>query len=175
VTAQRLRERGIARLIDVRTVEDAVLRAAVGSQAEWLRQLAEGRDDRPVVPNRSAKSSGTENTFSNDLTDINQIRAEIDEMARDGAAWLERKALVCRTVTIKVRYSDFSTITRSHTALPATRHADEIAARATMLLERSEAGRRPVRLLGVSVHNLSDPSAEPDRDPGLPISGPEEG
>jgi DNA polymerase-4 len=174
VTAQRLRERGITRLIDVRTVEDGVLRAAVGSQAEWLRQLAEGRDDRPVVPNRSAKSSGTENTFSNDLTDINQIRAEIDEMARDGAAWLERKALVCRTVTIKVRYSDFSTITRSHTALPATRHADEIAARATMLLERSEAGRRPVRLLGVSVHNLSDPSAEPDRDPGLPFSGPEE-
>ncbi|MCA1558952.1 MAG: DNA polymerase IV [Acidobacteria bacterium] len=174
VTAGRLRERGIARLIDVRTVDDAVLRAAVGSQADWLRQLADGHDDRPVVPNRSAKSSGTENTFSNDLTDLTQIRAEIDEMARDGAAWLERKGLVCRTVTIKVRYSDFSTITRSHTALPATRHADEIAARATMLLERSEAGRRPVRLLGVSVHNLMDPSAEPDGDPGLPFSGPDE-
>ena len=174
VTARRLRERGIARLIDVRTVEDAVLREAVGSQAEWLRQLAEGRDDRPVVPNRSAKSSGTENTFSNDLTDINQIRGEIDEMARDGAAWLERKALVCRTVTIKVRYSDFSTITRSHTALPATRHADEIAARAMMLLERTEAGRRPVRLLGVSVHNLSDPSVEPDGVPGLPFPRPDE-
>jgi DNA polymerase-4 len=158
VTARRLRERGIERLVDVRTVDPAVLREAVGSQADWLSQLACGIDERAVVPNRSAKSSGTENTFSHDLTDLDRIREEIDGMARDGAAWLERKSLVCRTVTIKVRYSDFQTITRSHTALPATSNADEIAARAIALLERTEAGHRPVRLLGVSVHNLIDPA-----------------
>ena len=76
-------------------------------------------------------------------------------MARDDAAWLERKLLTCRTVTIKVRYSDFTTVTRSHSQDPATRDADEIAARACALLERTDAGRRPVRLLGVSVHNFS--------------------
>ena len=168
VTAQRLREHGIERLIDVRAASDAVLREAVGSSADWLRHLADGIDDRPVVPNRSAKSSGTENTFSEDLQDIARIRAEIDEMARDGAAWLERKGLLCRTVTIKVRYSDFTTITRSHSKLPATRNADDIAARAVALLDRTEAATRAVRLLGASVHNLVDPAA-PDDGPALPL------
>ena len=168
VTAQRLRETGIERLIDVRAASDAVLREAVGSSADWLRHLADGIDDRPVVPNRSAKSSGTENTFSEDLQDIARIRAEIDEMARDGAAWLERKGLLCRTVTIKVRYSDFTTITRSHSKLPATRNADDIAARAVALLDRTEAATRAVRLLGASVHNLVDPAA-PDDGPALPL------
>ena len=74
-------------------------------------------------------------------------------MARDDAAWLERKGLSARTVTIKVRYDDFTTVTRSHTA-PPSRDADALAARAVSLLTRTEAGARPVRLLGVSVHNL---------------------
>jgi DNA polymerase-4 len=161
ITAERLRARGIERLVDVRTADPNVLREAVGSQTEWLRQLADGIDDRPVVPNRAAKSCGSENTFSQDLTDLDEIRSTIDQMARDAAEWLERKSLVCRTVTIKVRYSDFTTLTRSHSQ-PPTRSADEIAARAIALLDRTEAGRRPVRLLGVSVHNLVDPEEPPD-------------
>jgi DNA polymerase IV len=168
VTAQRLRERGIERLVDVRTIEPAVLREAVGSHAEWLRQLADGIDNRPVEPNQPAKSSGTENTFAEDLTSLADIRREIDEMARDAATWLERKLLYCRTVTIKVRYDDFTTITRSHSKNPPTRDADDIAARAVMLLERTEAGSRPVRLLGVSVHNLVDPDEPLERAP-LPL------
>ena len=158
VTAKRLRDRGIQRLVDVRTASAKVLQDAVGSHADWLRRLAEGIDDRPVEPDQSAKSAGTENTFAEDLTDAREIRKEIDEMARDGAAWLERKMLFCRTVTIKVRYSDFTTITRSHSSDPPTRDADDIAARAIALLDKTEAGERPVRLLGVSVHNLVDPS-----------------
>ena len=168
VTAGRLRERGIERLIDVRAADEAALRDAVGSQTEWLRQLAEGIDNRPVVPNRAAKSCGSENTFSQDLTDLGEIRSTIDKMARDDAAWLERKALVCRTVTIKVRYSDFATITRSHSQLPATRNPDALAARARALLDRTDAGQRPVRLLGVSVHNLIDPN-EPSTATSLPF------
>ncbi len=163
VTAQRLRERGIERLLDVRTAEAGVLREAVGSQSGWLLKLAHGIDDRPVTPHRETKSSGTENTFSSDLMDLTQIRAEIDGMARDGAAWLERKALLCRTVTIKVRYSDFTTVTRSHTRMPPSRDVEDIAARALALLEKTDAGRRPVRLLGVSVHNLVNPD-QPDED-----------
>ena len=168
VTAQRLRERGIERLVDVRTADQNVLRDAVGSGADWLRQLAEGIDDRPVEPHQEAKSSGTENTFSEDLTEIAEIRHELDEMARDGAAWLERKGLTCRTVTIKVRYSDFTTITRSHSQTTPTCDPDAIAARAIALLDRTEAGTRPVRLLGVSVHNLIDPE-EPREDLPLPL------
>jgi DNA polymerase-4 len=165
VTAARLRERGIERLVDVRAANPAVLREAVGSLTDWLRQLADGRDDRAVVPNRATKSCGTENTFVKDLTSLDEIRAAIDEMARETAAWLEKKALLCRTVTIKVRYSDFSTVTRSHSVTPATRDADDIAARARALLDRTEAGQRPVRLLGASVHNLVDP-AQPENEAG---------
>jgi DNA polymerase-4 len=168
VTAKRLRERGIDRLVDVRTADPAVLRETVGSQAEWLRQLADGVDERPVVADYAPKSAGSENTFSTDLTDPAQIRTAVDEMARHGASWLARKGLLCRTVTIKVRYADFTTITRSHSQLPATRDADEIAARAVALLDRTEAGRRPVRLLGASVHNLVDPS-DPREEPRLPF------
>jgi len=171
VTAQRLRERGIERLIDVRTADPSMLREAVGSQVDWLRQLADGIDDRPVVPNRATKSCGTENTFSTDLMDLAEIRSEIDEMARSTARWLERKGLTCRTVTIKVRYSDFTTITRSQSQSPATRDADEIAGRARALIDRTEAGQRAVRLLGVSVHNLVDPDEAVD-DGSLPFSQP---
>jgi DNA polymerase-4 len=153
VTARKLRAQGIDRLVDVRTADPAVLRAAVGSLAAWLRQAADGVDERPVAANRSAKSSGTENTYPQDLTDVGAIRAEIAEMAARAAGWLGRKSLRARTVTIKVRYADFTTITRSHTA-PATRDRAAIVARALQLLEKSEAGRVPVRLLGVSVCNL---------------------
>ena len=169
VTAQRLRDRGIERLVDVRTADPTVLREAVGSGAEWLKRLADGIDDRAVEPHHDPKSSGTENTFSQDLTDLDEIRREIDEMARDGAAWLKKRALLCRTVTIKVRYADFTTVTRSHTA-PPTQDADDIAQRAVALLAKTEAGTRPVRLLGASVHNLVDPDAFEDGEEGdLPL------
>ena len=168
MTAERLRERGIERLIDVRRIDPGVLREAVGSGADWLRQLAEGIDDRPVEPHHDPKSSGTENTFSEDLTELADIRREVEGMAREGASWLERRGLTCRTVTIKVRYSDFTTITRSHSRTPPTRDADDIALRAIALLDRTEAGQRPVRLLGVSVHNLIDP-AQPREGVPLPL------
>jgi DNA polymerase-4 len=155
VTARKLRAQGIERLVDIRTTDIRVLREAVGSLADWLRQLAAGVDDRPVVPHRDAKSSGSENTFADDLTDRNVIHAEIAEMAARVSAWLSRKTLFARTVTIKVRYSDFTTITRSHTAAP-TCATDEIVSRAVRLLDKTEAGVRPVRLLGVSVHNFGE-------------------
>ncbi len=171
VTARRLRARGIERLVDVRTVDADDLRETVGSLADWLRQLANGIDDRAVQPNRESKSSGSENTYPQDLTDPGVIRQETASMAADAVRWLIQKSLRARTITIKVRYSDFTTITRSHTAAP-TREETDLVARALQLLDRTEAGRRPVRLLGVSVHNfLGD--AEGGAEPGwLPFGGP---
>ncbi len=153
VTAKKLRARGIRRLVDVRSIEEQVLRDAVGSMADWLRQLANGIDERPVVAHYEPKSSGSENTYPEDLTDLDTIRREVEEMARHAVSWLERKQLFARTVTLKVRYSDFTTITRSRTGV-ATRDAAEVVDRALGLLEKTRAGERPIRLLGVSVHNL---------------------
>jgi DNA polymerase IV len=156
VTAARLRARGIERLVDVRTADPEVLRAAVGSMADWLQQLARGEDDRPVQPDRPSKSSSSECTYSEDLLDLERIREEIAGMARDNALWLGRKGIMARTVTIKVRYDDFTTITRSHSLAP-TSDPDEIVRRAVALLDKTEAGRRPVRLLGAGVYNLERP------------------
>ena len=155
VTARRLRARGVEKLVDIRRIDTNTLRQLVGKQADWLRRLSYGEDDRPVTPGRTAKSCGSENTFPQDLLDLDTIRAELDRMARRAAGWLERKVLCARTVTIKVRYADFTTITRSRTEPPPTRDADTVAARALSLLEKTEVGARPVRLLGVSVHNLT--------------------
>jgi len=169
VTARKLRARGIEKLVDVRSADPTVLRETVGSLAEWLQQLAQGEDDRPVVADYDPKSSGTENTFARDLTDSGEIRREIADMARDTARWLVRRERYARTVTIKVRYHDFTTITRSHSAEP-TRDEESIVARAVALLEKTEIGRRPVRLLGVSVHNLcATLVAEPEAQARLPF------
>ena len=153
VTAKRLRDRGIERVVDIRTALPEVLRDAVGSSAEWLQRLAVGEDDRPVEPNRPSKSSSSESTYSEDLTDLARIQEEVAMMARDNALWLGRKGIAARTVTIKVRYNDFATVTRSHSD-EATNDPDEIVRRAVALLEKTEAGRRPVRLLGAGVHNF---------------------
>src|SRR5688572_15380324 len=83
VTAKKLRARGIARLTDVRAADPQLLRDTVGSLAEWLEQLARGVDDRPVVSEHEPKSSGSEITYENDLTSIDEIRAEISELARN--------------------------------------------------------------------------------------------
>jgi DNA polymerase-4 len=173
VTARKLRERGIEKLIDVRSADPERLREAVGSLADWLRKLSHGVDDRPVVAEHETKSSGSENTFATDLTELDEIRNEVADMARGTASWLVKRELFARTVTVKVRYSDFTTITRSHTA-EATRDAASLVSRAVSLLDRTEAGRRPVRLLGVSVHNLCDvieapPIRKQTRAPRLPF------
>ena len=164
VTAGKLRERGIEKLTDIRTADAAVLREAVGSLADWLQELARGHDDRPVIAEHEPKSSGSENTFERDLTDLRVIQEEISEMAGHAASWLVRRELYARTVTIKVRYSDFTTITRSLSEA-ATRDEENIRRRAVALLEKTEAGRRPIRLLGVSVHNLTD-GTEPEEEDG---------
>ena len=154
VTERRLRGAGIERLVDLRTADDDKLRRLVGSQTDALRRLAHGIDDRPVVANRRRKSRSSEHTYATDLVDFTTIRNEIERLAGGTAAWLENSGVCARTVTIKVRYNDFTTITRSDTGRLPTHRAGDITRRACALLDRTEAGRRPVRLLGVGVHGL---------------------
>jgi DNA polymerase IV len=167
VTARKLREAGIERLLDVRTADGEVLKRAVGSWAEGLRRLAFGQDDRPVEPNRERKSIGCEETYAKDLSDLVRIRGEVEALARHAADILTRKELFARTVTLKLRYATFQTITRSETRVPPTRDPADIAARAVALLEKTDASHRPVRLLGVSLHGLSAAAEDPADPPGL--------
>jgi DNA polymerase-4 len=156
VTAKKLRAIGIQRLVDVRQADEARLAKAVGKLAGWLQRLSRGDDPREVKPDRPWKSVSCEDTYPEDLTELREMRAEISRLAKRTAASLERKRLAARTVTIKVRYANFQTVTRSHTEEPATCDAERITERALLLLARTEAGRRSVRLLGVGVHGLAN-------------------
>jgi DNA polymerase-4 len=177
VTARKLRAAGIEKLVDVREAPAETLEAAVGSYAESLRRLAYGEDDRVVEPNRERKSIGCEETYAKDLTDLEAIRKEVAALAEHCAGALGRKELVARTVVLKLRYSNFETITRSETRKEPTDSPEEIAGRVVALLEKTEAGRRPVRLLGVSMHGLHSASGDPASEgapeipePDLPFS-----
>jgi DNA polymerase-4 len=154
VTATKLRKLGIERVVDVRTFDFQLLEKELGSLADWLRRLSYGDDSRPVVSHRAAKSASSETTYAEDLEDLEAIKAEVARLARETAEWLEKKHLAGRTVTIKVRYADFTTVTRSHTLSRPTSDADVISSWATELLYRTHAGRRPVRLLGARVNGL---------------------
>ncbi|MGH9315503.1 MAG: DNA polymerase IV, partial [Thermoanaerobaculia bacterium] len=125
------------------------------------RRLAFGDDPRPVEPNRERKSIGCEETYATDLADLPAMEREVEALSRHAAKILERKQLFARTVTLKLRYATFETITRSESRVPATRSPEEIAARAVALLSKTDALRRPVRLLGVSLHGLSALPEEP--------------
>jgi DNA polymerase-4 len=154
VTAAKLHRLGIERVPDIRSIDPQRLHAEVGSLAEWLRRLSYGDDPREVVPHRAAKSASSETTYAEDLEDLDTVKSELARLARETAQWLQKKRLAGRTVTIKVRYADFTTVTRSHTLSRPTSDADVIASWATELLHRTHAGRRPVRLLGARVNNL---------------------
>jgi len=157
VTARKLRHIGVNKLIEVRNADRALLHQAVGSLADWLVKLSRGEDPRRVEPDRPSKSASSENTYAQDLTDLAAIRAEIERMARENADWLSRRGIEARSVSVKVRYAGFATVTRSHTLSMPTSDADVIASWALALLEKTEAGKRPVRLLGAKVFNLTEP------------------
>jgi DNA polymerase IV len=154
VTAKKLRAAGIERLVEVRAFDPERLRAIVGSMADWLVRLSHGEDARTVQPDRPSKSASSENTYAQDLTDLATIRTELERMARENADWLGRHRLAARSVSIKVRYAGFATVTRSHTLSLPTSDADVISSWALALLEKTEAGKRPVRLLGAKVFGL---------------------
>ena len=169
VTAGKLRAIGIQKLVDVRVAERVLLSRTVGSMADWLVRLSHGDDPRSVEPHRPWKSISGESTYAEDLEDVGEMQAELDRLSRRVAASLEKKQLCARSVTIKVRYADFSTVTRSHTEPEATCDADAIARRAVALLARTDAGRRPVRLLGVGAHGLVGEHERSTRAEGLPF------
>ncbi len=155
--------------MDVRAADRALLTRTVGSLAEWLVRLSHGDDPREVTPDRPWKSISAEDTYATDLEDVKEMRAEIERLARRVADSLQKKGLLARTVTIKVRYANFTTVTRSHTEEPATHDAARIVERALALLERTDAAKRPVRLLGVGAHGLLSKDEQAPTPELLPI------
>ncbi len=154
-TAERLHQVGVKTVADLAAKSLTDLVALAGrAHGAGLYALARGQDDRPVVPDRGVKSVSHEETFERDLTDLVVLGREIDSMAARVGERLRSSAFTGRTVTLKLRRYDFTTITRSQTLPQPTDDARQIAATARRLL--AEAGTAGgLRLLGVGVSGLS--------------------
>lgn len=160
VTEKKLAGHGFETVADLRKESSAGLESLLGSYGAALYRYCRGIDERPVRVERGRKSLSSENTFARDLTSVADMRAEVDRLAEGVAASLGKRELSAGTVTVKVRYSDFQTVTRSLTLSTRTSEAEVLRASAQALLGRTEAGRRPVRLLGVGCSNLGAASIE---------------
>jgi DNA polymerase-4 len=155
VAAEQFRSAGLVFIGDLLRRDPADLEQRFGPRVHHLIELAAGRDDRPVVPTHEAKSVGNEITFAEDIGDAAQLRAICDELADKVARRLRADDLRARTVVLKARYPDFTTLTRSLTLIEPTDGGVEIRDAARELLERKLGrGRRPLRLVGVTAANL---------------------
>lgn len=162
-TAKRLWERGIWTAADIRKIRLEEMERALGTYGCFLHALAHGEDDRPVEPERESKSCGSETTFDKDILDFPALEATARELAEDVVSELRKMQRPGKTVTLKLRYGDFKTITRSHTLQRRTDELDTVWKTAVRLMrENTEAGARPVRLIGISVSNLYDEN-EPEQ------------
>ena len=154
-TAQALHRLGCATVADVASIPLPALRRAVGTaHAAHLHELANGRDDRRVIPDLAEKSLGAEETFAHDVADRTMLRRELLRLVERATATLRGRGLGGRTIALKIRYSDFTTITRSRTLAGPTDSARVVYAVAGDLLDAHRPAGSPVRLLGVRVEHL---------------------
>ena len=156
VTQKALARIGIHTFKDLRLASVELLVKKLGKQGSHMHRLALGIDERDVVPFHDIKSIGHEDTYSKDILDLEPAKRELLSLANRVARRMRRKGLEGKTISLKVKYSDFKLITRSVTLHHYTSDSSEIYSNVCRLLEKTAVGKRPVRLLGISLSNLSD-------------------
>jgi DNA polymerase IV len=157
VTQEQFQQLGIRTISELRRLVPSLLRAKFGSQGEKFWELAHGRDDRRVIPDQEAKSISHETTFAADVSDLEVLRAWLLELTEHVCRRMRRRQLVGRTVQLKLRFSNFQTITRSVTLQQPTHASREVWNSAAQLLESCWPNNRPVRLIGVGMASLQAP------------------
>jgi DNA polymerase-4 len=162
VTEARLKAHGISLCRDAWAKSSEEWGEELGDLGRWIAEASRGVDDRPVEASWIRRSLGREETFARDVTDLEQLRREIDALAVDVAESLTKRQTKARTVVLKVKYADFTLITRRATLAEPTDVAGVVAATASGLLAKTEAGARPIRLLGVTATGLDHPQPETD-------------
>jgi len=159
VTEQVLNKAGISTVGDLQDYPGD-LRALVGSYGPTLKKFAVGEDDRPLESGDEIKSISGEETFLKDTEDRKVLRACLKEQAADIEKRLKHRHLGAHTVQVKVRYSDFTTLTRQISFEEPLTGADEIYRMGCHLLGREKLVSRPLRLLGLGVSSLREPAAQ---------------
>lgn len=161
-TGKELDRLGITTIAQLRQQSEAVLQDRFGKFGNHLWRLANGMDDRPVVSDSEAKSISNETTFDSDISKRDTLRAWLMELTEQVCWRLRQQDLFGRTVQIKLRFADFSTITRSHTLPEATQQTKQVWQAVMALFDKAmQSESRRLRLVGVGVSGLSDTAQRP--------------
>ena len=132
-----------------------------GKSGTFFYHMVRGNDTRIVQPNRKAKSIGAEDTFSTDIRDWDILCHELEKLSEKVASRLTQKKLSGKTLTLKVRFSDFTQLTRNHSISEQFSESNMISETAIMLLKKIDLEDKSIRLLGVTVSNFGDQKPDP--------------
>jgi DNA polymerase-4 len=157
VTARSLHEMGVFTIGQLAQLPAAQLEARFGRRGRDLYRQARGIDDRPVVVEREEKSLSRETTFAEDIGDLQVLRKKLLSLSEDVARRLRKRGLQGRTVKLKLRYADFTTLTRQVTMEVPTDLGRVVFDQAARLLDKAWDRRRKVRLIGVGVSKFEQP------------------
>ena len=160
VTEKKMHGIGIYNGKDLRSQNLSQLQQHFGRSAQYYYNVARGIDERPVRSERTRKSIGAETTFENNLTDKLKIWNTLLTLSQRVTHSMKSKSVVGRTITLKVKYSDFTQVTRGQTLAQPVRGLDELKDILPVLLQKTEVGVRPIRLIGVTVSNLIEKSPD---------------
>jgi DNA polymerase-4 len=160
VTEEKMQEMGIESGADLQETSEQTLRRRFGKRGGHFKRLAMGEDDRPVQPDRESKSVGAERTFSEDISEPNEMLSRLEPIAervsgRLKSAGPEGTPIRGRTVTLKLKSHDHDVSTRQTTLRRAVRSEEDLMRLAERLLSRPHPPEEPVRLLGLSVSSLT--------------------
>jgi DNA polymerase-4 len=156
VTANKMKTMGLHTGADLKKLSEDEMSRRFGKVGRFYYQIVRGIDDRPVQPHRETKSLGAEDTFPYDLTEAEDMYAELDKIAITVEKRLKRYELQGRTITLKVKYSDFKQITRNQSYSSPVDDVETIAQTAKNLLLASGIEDVRIRLLGISLSNFGD-------------------
>ena len=169
VTASKMERLGILTGADLREWSLPALQAHFGSSADWYWRICRGIDDREVRPDRPYKSVSAERTFDEDQRDPERLAEELSRIA--GYAWtrIERAEVIGRTVTLKVKFADFTIITRSKSFASPVADLEAFMAAGQSLLAALHPLSKGIRLIGLGLHNLTEINAQVETQLGLAI------
>jgi len=154
-TAERMRKYGIETGLDLKSKSLAFLQEHFGKSGPYFYGIARGVDERQVKPDRIRKSVGAEDTFVDDIADLDLAIAELKPLAEKVWRYCKEQGISGKTVTVKIKYSDFTQETRSRTGSVAFAGIRDVLAAASDLLATVYPFKRPVRLLGVTLSTLT--------------------
>ncbi len=162
VTEAKLQSLKIYTGADLQNKSLLELQHMFGQSAEYYYDICRGIDHRPVSNVRIRKSMGSETTFEEDLHDKHQMLDQLYQLLDEVLESLKQKELIAYTLTVKIKYADFTQVTRSYTDENMLSDGTKLRMLVEHLLDKSEVDTRPVRLLGVSFSNLMSATDQPE-------------